>query len=492
MEFKNWFLWMVLSLVSLILVVGCVDNASKDEKVDGISNNEGKSQLKVLGPNAPFDPNEDIVATDIIEVTGYEVDFSMLPQDNPDERLNIEITSGQSYDIVMINDFQFGTLSSEGALLPLNDLLDEHGEHILNAIGDETWELVTNNDGDILAIPQTNERANIENGVMVREDVLADLNMDHPSNLKELKEVLQVIKDNTDLIPLTGGGNSIPTILSAFGLYSYWNEVDGELVPRIKMPQIEDYMNFMLELKEEGLIDQDWAVNTSSIINEKFAGGKAAMIATDWYNSEQIIPGLDTAVEGAETGWINPLEGVNGELGMQANLYFLKASAIPNSAKNPEEAIKYMNAKLDPENFTFLTMGNEDEHFTKEGNVYEPIQPVFTEKRGSAYWYLNGIDEENYPDMWLARLRRDENLFKAFEDLNKDVDKYAKQDPAWNMPPDNAISKNMTALTQFEEDFFIEVITGNKSINDLSEFIEQWEQEGGTEMIEAVNEWYKN
>src|SRR5690625_3216452 len=115
MEFKNWFLWMVLSLVSLILVVGCVDNASKDEKVDGISNNEGKSQLKVLGPNAPFDPNEDIVATDIIEVTGYEVDFSMLPQDNPDERLNIEITSGQSYDIVMINDFQFGTLSSEGA-----------------------------------------------------------------------------------------------------------------------------------------------------------------------------------------------------------------------------------------------------------------------------------------------------------------------------------------------------------------------------------------
>src|SRR5690606_40617446 len=126
----------------------------------------------------------------------------------------------------------------------------------------------------------------------------------------------------------------------------------------------------------------------------------------------------------------------NGNAGIQANLRIQYIHAIPkNNAKNAVHSMKYMDIKLETENFTYLTLGEEGTTFNLEDGKYVPIMPIFTEKRGNAYWFLNGIDEYKYPDMWLARLRRDPNLYAAFEALNANYDKYATQNPVAFAPP---------------------------------------------------------
>src|SRR5690606_11461618 len=236
----------------------------------------GKSTLKVLGFNAPFDPNKSVMAKDIEDTTGYKVEYFMLPSENPDQKLNIEIASRADYDILALSPSQFYTLASQGALLPLNDLLNDYGENIKKAILPESWELTTF-DGEIFGIPQKNERANIEGGLYVREDILNNMDIKIPTNLDEFYDALVKIKEETNLVPLTGGPQIwIPTIFSAFGLATDWAEVDGSLVPRLLMPETKEYIAFMKKLYDEGLLDKDWAINQPATVKEKFASGKAA------------------------------------------------------------------------------------------------------------------------------------------------------------------------------------------------------------------------
>lgn len=116
--------------------------------------------------------------------------------------------------------------------------------------------------------------------------------------------------------------------------------------------------------------------------------------------------------------------------------------------------------------------------------------PIFTEKRGSAYFFLNGIREVEYADMWLARLRRTPTLFEAFNAINKDFDKYAKVNPIAFMPPIEAVGKNSPSLTQMENDFFLQVLLSGQKIEDFDKFLAKWDSSGGSDVIKAINDWY--
>ncbi|MFC4599034.1 extracellular solute-binding protein [Cohnella hongkongensis] len=451
----------------------------------------GKPSLKVLAFNVGFDPNAEPVAKDIEETTGYKISYTLLPKDNPEEKLNIEIASGANYDILSLTPTQFHTLVAQGALQPIGELVDKHGANMKEAISEASWELGKYN-GELYGIPQKNERPNIEQTMIVRQDVMDELGLEMPETLDEFYETLLAIKQKKpDMIPLTGAGMNVPMVLSAFGLYTGWAEDEsGQLLPRIKRPEMKEYMTFMKKLFDEGLLDKDWPINKSAQSQEKFVGGKAAMISGDWNMASGIHDAFKTNVPEGRMGYMPPLKGPDGSSGVEMADKLLYVHAIPKSSKNAEDAIKFMNLKLEKNNFTFLTLGEEGVTFTEENGVYSPIMPTFTEQRGSAYFFLNGIREVEYADMWLARLRRTPTLFEAFNELNKDFDTYAKRNPIAFMPPIEAVGKNLPSLTQRENDYFLQVLLSGEKIEEFDKFLSGWESAGGGEVLKAVNEWY--
>ncbi len=486
----------IAAAAAAVLLAGCSGGSQPEASQPGASpsasGEAGKPDLKVLAFNVGFDPNTEPVAKDIQETTGYNVHYTLLPKDNPEEKLNIEIASGANYDILSLNPTQFNTLVAQGALQPLGELVDKYGANMKEAISEASWELGKYN-GELFGIPQKNERPNIEQTMIVRQDVMDELGLSMPETLDEFYETLKTIKQKKpDLIPLTGAGMNVPMVLSAFGLYTGWAEgEDGRLVPRIQRPEMKEYMTFMKKLFDEGLLDKDWPINKSAQSQEKFVGGKAAMISGDWNMASGIHDAFKTNVPEGTMGYMPPLQGPDGSSGVEMADKLIYVHAVPKSSKHAEDAIKFMDLKLEKNNFTFLTLGEKGVTFNEENGVYSPIMPVFTELRGSAYFFLNGIREAEYADMWLARLRRTPTLFEAFNALNKDFDKYAKRNPIAFMPPIEAVGKNLPSLNQKENDYFLQVLLSGEKIENYDKFLSGWDSSGGSDVMKAINEWYE-
>lgn len=132
---KRHFLIPVVLLSALaVFAQGSSEGSAKaPEKKGGASEllGPGNVTLKRLGYNTGFDVNTDYMVPVMEKSTGYKVEFSMLPAQNPDQKLLMDVASGADYDIVNLSLNQFRTLLSKNALLPLNDLLDKYGQDIL-------------------------------------------------------------------------------------------------------------------------------------------------------------------------------------------------------------------------------------------------------------------------------------------------------------------------------------------------------------------------
>ena len=448
-------------------------------------------ELTVLGTYNAHDPNNDPTATAISEKTGYKVTYSMLPSENGDQNLYMQVASGAAYDIIRSGPNEFRTLVEKGALLPLNDLLDQYGDVLKQVISQETWDLATY-DGKIYGIPMMNERPNIENTILMRKDILDALSLAVPTTPDEFYQVLAAVKNAyPDMIPFTmSGGVYSETLISGFGFYFDWNERDGKLVNYVELPEYQEYLSYMLKLYNEGLLDQDLAINTGVTVDEKFASGKVFAVASGWFNAANQVPALYQNVPDAVITYVDPLTDKNGKAAIRANKYLNNVSFIPKTAQHPEDAVKFMNKKLSEDVFTNITLGEEGVHFTKEGNSYNPIMPIFTEARGNAWWYLNGIREVEYADMWMARTRRNPELGKAFDAANANFDKYAVFSPVGTMPTLPSVSKYTSSLSEMIKDYTIQLMVGVEKLENFGTFQEQWRANGGAECTTDVNAWY--
>ena len=99
-----------------------------------------------------FDPKTEYVAKYIQERTGFNVEYE-LPAENADEKLNLLVSSKDNYDLVKLNALQFYNLASAGALEPIDELLESHGNYIKQSIKQESFGSATI-DGRFTAFPR--------------------------------------------------------------------------------------------------------------------------------------------------------------------------------------------------------------------------------------------------------------------------------------------------------------------------------------------------
>ncbi len=457
--------------------------------------------LKVLSFYANFDPNKNPQKSIIEEVTGYQVEYFMLPQDTEkaDEKLNITIASGSDYDILKLRPYQYYRLVKQGALQELDTVLAKSGPTLKSVIKPLSWE-VAKYKGKTYAVPLSNERPNIANSIAIRKDLLDKAGLQVPKTLDEFTAVLRALKKfYPNLIPMTGPGridqqmylNSfVPVIGGAFGIYNEWTDVDGELVHYVNMPGFKEYLAYMTGLYKEGLVDVDWPVNTLASCNEKFVSGKAVMDPYHYNDATANLTALKGNFPEVELVYINSLQGPRGA-GVRIERKINYFICVPKSSPNAEHAIKFMDKMLEYENFEFLTLGQEGVHFTKQGTDFEPIMPIFNQERFWSYWYLMGIDEYKYPDMWLARIKKDAYQYANFKAINGNIAKEGHLDVTGFAPTVEAVANNQQSLRKQVDDFCIRVLVGTESIASYEAMAANWKKNGGDAMTTEMNAWYK-
>jgi putative aldouronate transport system substrate-binding protein len=477
-------------IFSAILVLGgitaCSRGAAKTEDV--------KPVLKWVGVyQGIIKPGEDPIEREIAEASGYQVEYTMLPQEKGDEKLFLELASGTDYDIIKIPPAWYYKLVGQKAIIPIDQYLGQFGGNIKQAIEPESWKLTTY-EGAVYGIPQKSERVAIADGTVIRKDLLDAMGAAMPETLDDFYACLKQLKQKyPDMIPLSAhpGLVFINTLTSAFGVYTEWADVNGKLTHRIHLPQTRQYFEFMAKLYREGLLDFDYPIIKAVNMTEKFTAGKAAAMLYMYTSAETVRPAIDKTVPGNKLAIVQPLRGSDGSRGVQTSIKLNYITCIPKTSKNPEHAMRFLNNKLDRKTFTYLSLGTEGETFTLQNGSYYPIMPIFNTKRNTAYWYLNGVWEKDYADMWLARVRRNVDVGNTFDELNLQVDVLSKNDITAFKPPLESFTAYEQVVNNLIRDNAITFISNTKDFTQYDSFVKNLDAAGLAAMTEELNVWYQ-
>lgn len=463
---------------------------------------EAKPALKALQVNQTEDYNTYPVAKVLEEKTGYKVQYDMLPADQPQEKLNLVMASGESYDTVTTlggSDYQalFTDYAKKGALTDLTPLIDKYGPNIKAQISEESLN-AGKVDGKIYMIP-TKTIQYVESSLLIRQDWLDKLNLKVPTTLDELVHVLKEFKEKdpggngSNNIPMTIVGDKplIDNIVGAFGMPNFYNDVNGKLTPRPLDPAYKNYLSFVADLFKQGLLDKEFAVNKDATMKEKLTSGKAGVVQLTWAEVPTVADTLKKNQPDAKLVFIGPLKGKDGKSGFRMTAGVDRITYIPKSAKNPEDAIKWINAKLDKDTFKLMAIGEEGKHFTVKDGAYFPILPIFADERNRASNFLTGIDEKSYPNYWQARVRKDARLFGAWESLNTKQSPEVKfPDPLGTAPYLQEYSKNNLQLNTMLNDYTIQSIVSEDQGSNLDAFLQKYKSSGGEASYQEINDWY--
>lgn len=470
----------------------------------------GNVTLKRLGYNAAWDPNTDIIASVIKESTGYDAEYYMLPAENADEKLVMEVSGGADYDIVNCSVNQFHTLMSQGALMPLNDLLEAYGQDILEGVSEDSWRACSDDEGTIYGIPYKMAYAQEVGSFMVcRWDLMQAAGIEAvPTTIDEFYECLVQLKEyyGDEYIIFTGplrlsseasGDWVLPkSLTSAFGIYNDWMVDDnGNVYYMTEAEGFDDMIEFLSKCGSEGLLDPDWAVNTTSTVNEKFSGGKAIISCAARASLQSTTPAMieTLGLDYEDLVYINPLKGADGTCKYMSTESIVKVSVILRNSPNAADAINWINLRQQDQ--LFINIGVEGTHFTYDENGdIAPINPIFSEERGNSYWYLDSTNEEEYAFEWPSRVRKSDAQWAGFEATtlysNEHTPEiFVRNDFAF-MPGTEGYTKYNTALFSNLNDYILQILAGTKTLDDLPTFQADWKNAGGDTVKTELQDWY--
>lgn len=491
---------LLLALSALPLV------ASAEAELKG----PGNVTLKRLGVNVGFDVNADYMVPIIEEATGYKVEYFSLPAENADEKLMMEVAGGADYDVVNCSVNQWRTLMSQGALLPLNELLDAYGKDILAGNDEATWAALSDSEGNIYGVPYMYPHGSeIANFMACRWDLMQAAGIEKiPETIDEFYACLKTLKEfyGDEYIVFCGPykpaseGNEnwvIPkTIACAFGIYNDWMvDAEGNVYYMTEAEGFPAMIEFLTKLNAEGLLDPDWAVNTDSTVNEKFSSGKAIIACSNRAGVQVTTPAQmeNLGITYDDVNYISALEGPDGACAYMKTKALNQVSCVLRSSKNPADAINWINLIVQQQ--LFICIGVEGVHFTYDanGNI-SPINPIFANERGDSYWYIDATDQPAYEFQWPSRIRKSDAQWAAFYPVTIETNANRPEIFVENsfafMPASEAYTRYNTSLFKSLQDYILMVLSGTRTIDDLAAFQSEWQLNGGEEVRTELKAYY--
>lgn len=341
-------------------------------------------------PSTVEDLNTNLFTEELEALTNVHITWQTCTEDGLNEKRNVLFASGNYPDVLLsanITKEEQMLYGSQGVLIPLNDLIDEHSVEFKRLLDEIEWlrPAITAPDGNIYALPQINECYHCTMGqkLWINQTWLDNLGLEMPTTTEEFEEVLLAFKNNdpngngkADEIPLSGAISGWNTgledaLLNAFIYNDGSSDAYRVLLKDGKVefvPDQEKYkegLAWLAGLYEKGLIDQaaftqpadqykQMGMSTDAVIG---VGAGGAPIAFTQMGSERMgeyvaLPPL-TGPDGVSCTAYNPIGMTGG------------AFAITNANKNPVETIKWIDYLYSEEGTRRANEGREGEEWVK-------------------------------------------------------------------------------------------------------------------------------
>jgi len=270
---------------------------------------------------------------------------------------------------------------------------------------------------------------------------------------------------------------------------------DGNVYYMTEHENFGKMIEFLSKCQQEGLLDPDWAVNTSSTVQEKLAGGKAIIAQINRNGLGETTPTmLETlGLTYDDLGYIGALKGSDGTCKYMRTEAINFVTVILRGSENAADAVNWINLKQ--QNQLYINIGVEGTHFNydEDGGI-APINPIFAEERGNSYWYIDSTNEEEFATEWPSRVRKSDAQWAGFEAVtlyaNENTPEiFVNNDFAFKPATENYAKYN-TALFSSMNDYILQILAGSKTLDDLPTFQADWKNAGGDAVQAELQAWY--
>gem|GEM_PF-6424663 len=460
-----------------------------------------------------------------------------------DTKLNLAIASKEIPDIIRTSNYtQFNSLARNEMLADLTDLfdtyLDDHYKEYLSQANPDYYEYGSY-DGKLLGVSSSGPGYNNARIVMIREDWMEELNLPAPESIEDVIDIGKAFVDagkatyalplNKD-IAVTSDMCDIVGVANAFGAYpKIWVE-DGN--GGIQYGSVQEEMKAALkayaDLYKDGYIDPAFASLDGGKVAEQLTANQIGIVIGAFW---LITWPLNSTFEADGVNWRSyPVSG-SETLG----------TGVKEQVKAPTGSMLCVNADYDhPEAmFKILTavsdrLEDTDEEVQKtfhsyvkdDGNtvnihMLNPLGAYFNDPRTNLNTNPHVTDAVDNNDESYLISAHDKSTYQKVIDYQAAVEAGTKPATAdWmyytlfygpnssygilNSYMDNDmylvdalggyVSPTMDTqwgnLTMLEDQYFVELISGNKDLDaGFDEFVKAWQNAGGTTIVEEVNDF---
>lgn len=511
-------LWMSLVIISLLLLVACGgDDADTTTDTPTEDDSEETVVFEAFGVKAPAattDWEHMDLMTELAENVNVEINWTNATDQTASEQVNLMFASNELPDIL----FSAWTLSGTdivkygalGQLLPLEDLIEEHAPNV-QALLDARPELrgmITAPDGHIYALPQYDESpwSSSNDAMFINKVWLDQVGMEIPETTEEFKEVLIAFRDgdmngngdSDDEIPfsytLTNAIRGAHSLSGSFGILGRFIGVeDGNVHYAPAEPEYKDYLNYMHDLYDEGLLDPEAFTHDIQIYDSKIKNDPSILGAYFSWSTYS-----DYGTTDSDYVVVPPLEGPNGDKGWNSNgVGTMSQSGFSITAENPNpiRAIKWIDQFYEPNMSVEVSQGPIGINIEYEDGRYTFIDPPegmsyeeFRHKESPASYAAFAILDDMYENIETS----EGNIEKlSYAEL------YGEYQPEEYFPPVMYSEEDGDRLTVLQSDLddyayqkIAEFIINGNADEEWDQYLDQLDQMGLEELLEINQSYY--
>ena len=461
-----------------------------------------------------------------------------------EEKMNLCIGSNTVPELMNVNATQYRALLKYDMIQPLDKYFDDYASDALKSYvksgGEELQKCITNEDGELMAIPAPAITAGGINEMWIRQDWLDKLGLEAPRTWDEMVKVAEafVTQDpdgngEDDTIGILGPGNSnhindigdnqfgLDPLFCSFQSYpQYWlQDEDGTVKYGSIQPETRTALEKIQKLYTDKLIDPEMLVRSNC--QETLLSGKVGIFFGPWW-SGYTFADATLAGEADWRAYFTPLSE-DGNYYTHMPDPTSKYVVVSKSCKNPEAAFKMIS----------YLVANE-QHWTDDGITSSDMSCA------DFYPLWNGYDNADEIEVSTETLEKylageitmDDVDFSQHKLLKRDMEavKELKKEPyddfsldKWNLDSDlaktnlprlvsllvggapyvndkyipvyNAYSgqtETMQAkwanLKKMEEETFAKIIMGKADISEFDTFVKNWKSQGGDQILKEIND----
>jgi len=522
----------LVSLTALTIIAFCGCDKKDMPKAADITNNAAavknrEASTKALLSNklvtltwasndsyySPASLNNDLeVWKEIEKRTNVKIKWEPINRSRYDAEMQVKISSGGNLpDILVVPNFDPTQYGQSGLFIPLEELIEKHAPNIRKIFNEypEVKELMTSADGHIYGLaPIIKGSADtLPLTFTIRKDWLKKLGMREPNTVEEWYQVLKAFQEKDpngngkkDEIPF---GSSPYYLSEAFGLQlmsgSDYIVENNRVIYQWTDQRMISFLRFARKLYEEGLLDNDFGVDTCEttefkVINDRIG---AYVNYPDWISSWQKL----LYAKGKKNALYMPIlppQGEGGERSLDSpGIIDKRFSSISKDCKDPVIAIKLLDYLWSEEGIRYMAWGIEGKTYVLEDGKPKLTEYVTNNKEGlgmsdvlrkvGAWPTVPWVQQR---EQYLQILSLDEN-FKNFPEMIKPVLKEPFPMLLANKEEQDRLIMLETNITSYREEMMVKIITGEEPVENFDKYVNTLKSMGLEELVSIKQKQYE-